>query len=70
MKRIIIVAVAAAFLMPILFTSSLAVDAPLKCASLTGCGDWSECPGRGREIQRCVLDCENGPIVFCPGYQG
>jgi hypothetical protein len=71
MKRVLQVIVVIGLLAPSLIIPMHAgVDTPLKCSSLVGCGDWSECPGRGREIQRCVLDCQDGPIVFCPGYQG
>lgn len=60
--------VISALMLPMLAYQNLSISAPLKCASLTGCGDWSECPDRGRELEPCILDCVNGPIVFCPQH--
>jgi hypothetical protein len=68
MKRVIWVIGVIGFLsVSLIIPTHAVVNTPLKCSSLVECGDWLECPERGREIQRCVLDCENGPIVFCPG---
>lgn len=70
MKRTITVVAVAMFLTTLLFLSSRAIGSSLKCSSLTGCGDWLQCPDRGFELQACVLDCDSGHIVFCPGNPG
>ncbi|MBD3155359.1 MAG: hypothetical protein GF368_01760 [Candidatus Aenigmarchaeota archaeon] len=50
-KRIISSSLVVAFVLSTLIMPSFLFQDPLKCSSLTGCGDWSQCPdrvGRGK----------------------
>lgn len=64
-KRIITSTLVVAFVLSTLIMPSFLLQSPLKCSSLSGCGEYLQCPDRGFELVPCVLDCESGHIVIC-----